>query len=162
MTHNVSLTVLLVLTALISPSLRGADNVEFTGTLIDPPPCKINDGGQIDVDFEERVGVKKVDGVNYLKTLTYRITCERDISGLGMTLSFIGQPTSYDGAAVETNLDNLGIRVMANGNPFIMNKPLPINPRNPPVLTAVPVKTPGSTLKIGPFNATATLKAEYQ
>jgi type 1 fimbria pilin len=45
---------------------------------------------------------------------------------------------------------------------FELNKPIPISLTNPPRLEAVPVKRPGATLKEGPFEATATLKAVYQ
>ncbi|WP_232734438.1 hypothetical protein [Serratia sp. TKO39] len=39
-------------------------DMQFRGTLIAPPPCTLNDDGIIDVDFGDRVGINKVDGVN--------------------------------------------------------------------------------------------------
>ncbi|MBU9828526.1 fimbrial protein [Rahnella sp. FC061912-K] len=145
-----------------SHSLCAAENMLFRGTLIEPPPCTINDSGIVDVDFGERVGINKVDGVNYLKAMDYRITCEPGVSGLDMTLTLSGLQTGYDNAAVQTDLADLGIRVLQNGKPFTLNTPLGIDPKNPPALEAVPVKTPGATLKAEAFAATATLKAEYQ
>lgn len=145
-----------------SHSLYAADNLLFRGTLIEPPACKINDGGVVDVNFGERVGVKKVDGVNYLQAMGYRITCEPGVTGLDMTLTLSGRKTGYDDAALQTNLADLGIRVLQNGQPFTLDKPIGIDPRNPPKLEAVPVKTPGATLTEGPFVATATLQAQYQ
>jgi len=158
MTRYLTLSLLLV----CGHPLYAADNMLFRGTLIEPLPCTINDGGMVDVDFGERVGVNKVDGVNYLKAMDYRITCEPGVSGLDMTLTLSGVHTGYDPAAVQTDLVDLGIRVLQNGKPFTLNMPLSIDPKNPPVLEAVPVKTPGATLKEGAFLATATLKAEFQ
>lgn len=157
-----SLTLTLTLLSVCGYPLHAANNMLFRGTLIEPPPCTINDGGMVDVGFGERVGVNKVDGVNYLKAMGYRITCEPGVSGLDMTLTLSGQPTGYDDAAVQTDLADLGIRVLQNGKPFALNTPLGIDPKNPPALEAVPVKTPGATLKEGAFVATATLQAQYQ
>ncbi|CAI1543311.1 TPA: fimbrial protein [Serratia fonticola] len=162
MAHDLPVKALLVLGALFSSPLLAADNLLFRGTLIEPPPCKINDGATVDVDFGERVGVNKVDGVNYLQALNYRISCEPGASGLDMTLTLRGQQTGYDTAAVRTNLADLGIRVLQNGKPFTLNQPIGIDPKNPPRLEAVPVKNPGATLKEGAFVATATLQANYQ
>ncbi|WP_235432617.1 fimbrial protein [Pragia fontium] len=135
--------------------------MSFHGILVEPPPCKINDGAMVDVNFE-RVGVNKVDGVNYLKTLDYNITCEPGVTGLDMTLLLSGQKTSYDDAAVQTDLADLGIRVLQNGQPFTLDTPIKIDPQSPPTLTAVPVKTPGATLTENAFSASATLLASYQ
>jgi type 1 fimbria pilin len=162
MTCDLPVRALLLLGALFGSPLWAADNLLFSGTLIEPPPCKINDGGTVDVNFGERVGVKKVDGVNYLQAMGYRISCEPGASGLDMTLTLSGQPTGYDTAAVRTNLADLGIRVLQNGKPFTLNQPIGIDPNSPPLLEAVPVKTPGATLKEGAFVATATLQANYQ
>lgn len=158
MTRFLTLSLLLAVT----PPLFAADNMLFRGILIEPPPCTINDGGMVDVDFGERVGINKVNGVNYLKPVDYRITCESGATGLEMTLTLSGTETGYDKAAVQTDMADLGIKVLQNGAPFTLNTPLSIDPQNPPVLEAVPVKTPGATLTEGAFVATATLKAEYQ
>lgn len=158
MMRSVTLGLLLA----VSSPLFAADNMLFRGTLIESPPCTINDGGMVDVDFGERVGVNKVDGVNYLKTMDYRITCEPGATGLDMALTLSGVQTGYDAAAVQTDLPDLGIRVLQNGKPFTINTPLSVDPKSPPTLEAVPVKTPGATLTEGAFVATATLKAEYQ
>lgn len=158
MTRFLTLGLLLAVT----PPLFAADNMLFRGTLIEPPPCTINDDGMVDVDFGERVGINKVNGVNYRKPVDYRITCESGATGLDMTLTLSGTHTGYDDAAVQTDMADLGIKVLQNGTPFTLNTPLSIDPQNPPVLEAVPVKTPGATLPEGAFVATATLKAEYQ
>lgn len=50
--------------------------MQFRGGLIAPPPCTINAGAKIDVDFGSRVGIKKVDGVNYRQAIDYHLDCE--------------------------------------------------------------------------------------
>ena len=39
-------------------------NLTFSGTLNEPPPCTIEGGKTIEVDFGD-VGVKRIDGVKY-------------------------------------------------------------------------------------------------
>lgn len=151
-----------MLLLLISGLVSASDNLILRGTLVEPPPCAINDGGQVDVNFGDRVGVKKVDGVNYQQVMNYQITCDPTVSTWDMTLEIIGTPADYDSAAVASEVANLAIQIKQNGVPFELNKPIPIRLTSPPVLSAVPVKRAGATLKEGPFDATATLRVVYQ
>ncbi|CAI2001699.1 fimbrial protein [Serratia fonticola] len=141
----------------------GDTKMNFHGTLIVPPPCTINDGNRVDVDFGERVGINKVDGSNYRQGVNYQITCERGSSDAWvMTLTLNGSPTGFDQHALKTDRDNLGIRVYQNDVPFTPGTSLKIALGNPPQLEAVPVKKIGTTLSVGKFEAWATLRADYQ
>lgn len=142
--------------------VTAAENMLFRGTLIEAPPCTINDGGEVGVDFGKRVGVTKVDGTQYLQPVTYRITCDPGSGKGSMALAVIGIPADYDEAAIKSNMDDLAIRLLQNGKRFIINTSIPVNLNALPVLEAVPVKRPGSTLKEGAFVATATLLTVYQ
>lgn len=139
----------------------GSTDINFHGTLISPPPCEINEGNDINVPFGD-IGINKVDGVNYLKTLDYTVTCDESTEPWSMYLTLTGEMTSYDTAAVNTSAQGLGIKVFQGGRPFTLGEPVPVNPTALPVLTAVPVKDPSATLTEGDFVGTATLKAEYQ
>ncbi|AVN32298.1 fimbrial protein [Serratia marcescens] len=152
---------ILLLMALGGPA-TAADNMRFSGVLIEPPPCTINDGGEVDVDFGNRVGVSKVDGVNYQQPVNYRISCTPGAGAWNMTLEVVGTAADYDTAAVASNMDDLAVRLLQNGKRFILNQPIPVRLNAPPTLKAVPVKRPGATLKEGAFEATATLLAVYQ
>ncbi len=146
----------------LSGNAAAAENMRFSGTLIEPPPCTINDGGKVDVDFGNRVGVSKVDGVSYMQPVNYRITCTPGAGKWNMTLEVVGTPADYDDAAIVSNMDDLAVRLLQNGKPFTLNKPVSIKLNTPPTLEAVPVKRPGATLKEGAFEAAATLLAVYQ
>ncbi|AKG68218.1 pilus assembly protein [Serratia fonticola] len=141
----------------------GEADITFHGTLITSPPCTINDDNRIDVDFGERVGINKVDGVSYRQLINYQITCrEGDPGQWAMTLSLSGNAAGFDNEALLTDKANLGIRVYQNDQPFTPNTTLKIDRDNPPRLEAVPVKNTGATLTEGTFEAWATLRAEYQ
>ncbi|CAI1080564.1 MULTISPECIES: fimbrial protein [Serratia] len=151
--------------AMLAPRLWAADNeaaMQFKGVLNAPPACTINNNQRIDVNFGERVGVNKVDGENYRQTVNYEINCEPNQHGLALGLSLTAGPSSFDSAAVQTNIPDLAIRVLLAGQPFVLNKRVNIDSAAPPLLQAVPVKRPGSNLKANAFLATATLLADYQ
>lgn len=154
---------LAVTLGLSSPLLAEGDaDMTFRGTLIEPPPCTINDGNQIDVDFGDRVGINKVDGESYRMPVNYQIKCEQTNNGWVMSLSLNGAAAGFDGEALQTDKSDLGIRVYRNDVPFTPNSVVDIDPTNPPVLEAVPVKQAGATLTEGTFEALATLQADYQ
>lgn len=136
-------------------------NLTFSGTLNEPPPCTIDAGNTIEVDFGD-VGVKRVDGVKYRRGVSYTISCGPATLPWELKLSVNGTPTTFDGSAVQTNVPALGIRVYQNNVPFLLNTPLDISLPSPPVLEVVPVKQPGSTLAPARFAAVATLLAEYE
>lgn len=138
-------------------------DMTFHGTLLEPPPCRINDGNQVEVDFGERVGINKVDGVNYRQGLNYQIRCDNAASGNWvLTLSLSGTASGFDKQALATNHSDLGIRIYRDDEPFTPGSVLKITLDNPPELEAVPVKKQGVTLSEGAFEAWATLQADYQ
>jgi type 1 fimbria pilin len=136
-------------------------NLTFSGTLNEPPPCTIDAGRTIEVDFGD-VGTKRVDGVKYRKGVGYTISCGTDTLPWMLKLSVNGTATAFDGSAVQTSASELGIRLFQNNVPFLLNTPLDINLSSPPILEAVPVKRPGAILSPARFTAVATLLAEYQ
>lgn len=133
------------------------------GTLNEPPACTINNGQTVEVNFGERVGVSKVDGKNYLQRIEYGITCEQGGGGSGVTLGLTlsGPVSGFDAAALQTNIPDLAIRILQDGQPLELNKRIDIVMYRPPVLQAVPVKRTGAELPSGAFNVTATLLADY-
>lgn len=142
---------------------EGDVDMTFRGTLIEPPPCTINDGNRVDVNFGERVGINKVDGVNYRQVLNYQLSCQNTgSSSWELTLSLSGATAGFDNQALLTNKENLGIRLYQNDQPFTPGSTLNIDLTNPPRLAAVPVKREGATLTEGTFEAWATLRADYQ
>ncbi|RMP59022.1 hypothetical protein ALQ18_00114 [Pseudomonas marginalis pv. marginalis] len=136
-------------------------NLTFSGTLNEPPPCTIDAGNTIEVDFGD-VGVKRVDGEKYRQGVGYIITCGPDTLPWELKLSVNGTATTFDGSAVQTSVPALGIRLFQNNVPFLLNTPLDITLSSPPTLEAVPVKQPGAILAPASFTAVATLLAEYE
>ncbi|WP_339471963.1 fimbrial protein [Pseudomonas sp. EL_65y_Pfl1_R83] len=136
-------------------------NLTFSGTLNEPPPCTIDAGNTIEVDFGD-VGIRRIDGVQYRRGVGYTINCGADTLPWELKLSVNATATAFDGSAVQTNVPDLGIRVFQNNVPFLLNTPMDITLSSPPTLEVVPVKQPGAVLTPASFTAVATLLAEYE
>lgn len=158
---NVCLMTLLVMSPL-SVSAADEPNMKLFGTLLIPPPCVIENNNLIEVYFGHNVGIHRIDGINYTQPVNYTLKCDSNIKGWDLGLSIIGPKSQFDDAGLQTNIADLAIHMTRNGEPFILNKRFVISPDKPPIIQAVPVKRPGSTLVEGPFEVTATLLAEYQ
>ncbi|CAI2112701.1 fimbrial protein [Serratia fonticola] len=143
----------------ISPS-QAAENMSFSGTLIEPPPCLVNNDKDIDVPFD-RIGVNSVDGVKHRRQVDYVLDCTAG-PAWSMVLTLLGPVAAFEPATLQTNIANLGIKIYQNGEPFELGTPIAVDPLNPPLLEAVPVKKPGTELTEGTFEVTATLLADYQ
>lgn len=150
---------------LLTQDVRSEVTGSFRGALVNPPVCKINDNNQVDVNFGERLGMGKINGVNYRTPLNYKITCEKNTSStynkwiLNLTLS--GTVSTFDEYALATSMDNLAIRIYTRDSLLQPNKSIVIDYNNPPKLEAVPVKNSNGILKEGAFDAWATLQTNY-
>lgn len=151
---------LLWLTLAVATSSQ-AVQVNFSGALVESIPCTISNGELIQLDFGSGVVIRNLDGVQYSKLINYQISCA-DAGTVHLTLK--GTETSFDDAAIATDVPGLGIRINRAGQPFDLNTPVLVDPANPPALMAVPVADPDDANKpeAGAFRATATLMADYQ
>lgn len=133
--------------------------VNFHGTL-KKKPCRIDNDRDIEVHFGN-VGINKVDGQRYLQPVPYTLTCDEVNASWTLMLSLKGTVAGFETTALKTNATGLGIRILKDGKPMEINKPVAISYTSPPTLQAVPVQQSGVTLPEQDFSATATLMAEY-
>ncbi|WP_123394220.1 fimbrial protein [Pseudomonas protegens] len=164
MKDNLALLMLLSVGLSLKPLVpaEAAENMNFRGTLIEPPACVINNDQVIEVDFGDQLGVHSIDGQRYRQTVNYQLHCEADAQSRGVVLRVSGTATAFDNAAVQTDRADLGVRLLLDGQPLPLNTDLSLDPQQPPRLEAVPVQRSASPiLAEGTFAATATLQADY-
>ncbi|CAI0719944.1 Minor fimbrial protein prsF precursor [Serratia entomophila] len=149
---------LLALSALPTQATTATVNVRVT---VLSPPCVINGGRTIEVDFGDSLIITRVDGNNYTKAVDYTLTCTGNSSN-AMKLQVMGNPTAFEPSALQTSVADLGIALKANGGALAVNEWLDFTYPNAPQLQAVPVKRAGATLAGGEFTAAATLRVDYQ
>lgn len=144
-----------------APGGSGGTEIKIFGTLVEPPPCQINNNQVIDVPFGE-IGVNRVDGKNYLKQVEAPLKCDESQLKWDLWMEVHGQATAFDKAAIQSSVTELGIHLMMDGKPLEVNKPVLISPAPTLKFEAVPVKKAGVELPEGAFDASATLLVEYQ
>ncbi|CAI0729197.1 putative minor fimbrial subunit StfF [Serratia rubidaea] len=139
----------------------GGTEIKIFGTLVEPPPCQINNNQVIDVPFGE-IGVNRIDGKNYLQQINAPLDCKTSEVKWDLWMEVHGQATAFDKAAIQSSVTDLGIQLMMDGQPLELNKPVLISPVPALKFEAVPVKKAGAELPEGAFDASATLLVEYQ
>ncbi|CAI2006923.1 Minor fimbrial protein prsF precursor [Serratia fonticola] len=140
----------------------GANSTTITlkVTVIQPPPCTINNNQPIEVEFRD-VMTTRVDGNNYRMPVDYSLSCTT-ASTSALKLQVQGNVASFDSEVLETNREGLGIKLLQDSNKLVINSWLNFTPPNTPKLWAVPVKQNNVTLKAGEFRAGAIMKVDYQ
>lgn len=157
---------LLVLAVLTGGRPAVADNMRFYGTLVAQPPCTINNGNVIEVDFGDDLLTTKVDGVNYSRPINYTLDCSA-AGNRGLRMMIKGTKSTFNFTLLGTNErpGSLGIAVKREGSEAVIdiNTWIELNANQPvPRLRAVPVRAEWLELLPGPFTASATLLVEYQ
>lgn len=157
---------LLLAICLVSTERVWADaEVTFRGTLIEAPPCVVNNNELITVSFGDEVMTTRVDGVNYRQAVPFTLDCSEALS-VAQKIRITGATTNngferevLDGS---TSINGLGI-ALYNGNVALApGSWINFNWPNVPLLFAVPVKKSGETLSGGSFRVLASLVVDYQ
>ena len=146
-----------LLTVIILPCIpvQADSELKFHGTLV-AVECSVNNGKREIVDFGDTVGIHRIDGNNYEQPIPFSLDCKNYTGGNmpHMTLTPEGMVTTFNEAAVSTNVKGLGIEIRNNGTALPLNKVIDLDYSSLPMLTAVPVADPSVDLKDGTFTAT--------
>lgn len=153
---------LLFSTFITFASVQAAENMVFKGKLIEPSNCTINNDQRIDIDFGAKISIAMIDGNNYREPINYQITCTPGTVKPDMAMVIMATDMPSDNTAIQTDNYFLGIRLLQNTTPVILNQEIIFDPASPPVLEAVPVTSDQSALTEGRFFASATIKVEYR
>lgn len=162
MSYDEIFKTLLFLCIIVSSPLALAVPATFHGTLIEPPPCTINNGKDIDVDFGTDLLTTRVDGINYEKMVPYTIECNVDAKSNLLKLQLTGTGAGFDSTVLATQKMDLAVELRNSGTKMPLNTWVNFVYPTTLVLTAVPVKRANSELTGGAFNATGTMQVDYQ
>lgn len=136
-------------------------SVNIRGTVMALPACVINSGSTLDVPFGDNLITTQIDGVRYRKVVQYTVVCTGGGSD-ALTLTLTGTGASFDAQSLATNKADLGVRLFSNGAVWPLNTSVKFTYPELPMMEAVPVKRPSSTLVAGAFSASATLVVASQ
>jgi type 1 fimbria pilin len=138
-------------------------NYNFQGKFMITSPCTVSDDKIMNIPFGN-IGVKKIDGINFSQQIPYTVDCHGVADDTPLNVKIVGTAVYFDGSAVKTSVDGLGIQIQANNEPMALNQSLKttLGAISSLVLTAIPVKDPDTELTAQSFIATATLAVEYE
>ncbi|HGM5966642.1 TPA: fimbrial protein [Serratia marcescens] len=151
----------LILAGCLILPVQSATNITVSVTVLAPLPCVFDGNKPIEVNFGDEVLTTRIDGSNYRMPVVYLLTC----SGQGknaMKLQIAGSGASFNSQLLQTNVNGLGIALLRNGTRIPLNSWQNFTYPSLPTLEAVPVRQAGVELPAGEFNASATLRADYQ
>ncbi|WPC99920.1 MULTISPECIES: fimbrial protein [Proteus] len=149
--------------AVAAPSavIPGMSYIYIRGNVIAPPPCVINNGKTVEVDFGEVMSTR-IDGTNYTRPIVYNAVCKQ-MPVNTLKVSIVGNGASFDANALRTNFTGLGVRILYQNKTLRLGQTVNFTYPDFPKLEAVPVRDYSTTLTTGgEFTATATLRMEYQ
>lgn len=140
---------------------RGATEVRFSGTVVDPPSCTLNNNEVIEVQFGT-VGIRQADGRQVVKPLNYNLKCSGSDGGKSLKMQLAGTQ-GFAADVLATSIDGLGVRFYRNGEAVTLKEwcSLP-KPASGLVLTASPIADPQAKPAAGDFQASATLLVAFQ
>ena len=144
----------------VNNAIPGIVYINITGNVIAPPPCLINDGKMIEVNFGEVMSTR-IDGTNYKQPVHYTATCQKMPTN-AMKVYITGSATGFDSNALQTDITGLGVRILYQGQLLDLGKAINFTYPNLPDLEAIPVRDQSATLSGGDFVASGTLHVDYQ
>ncbi|WP_193016285.1 fimbrial protein [Proteus sp. FME41] len=148
----------------VSPMAAGASPgmvpVYISGYVIAPPPCVINNGQMVEVNFGEVMSTR-IDGTNYKQPITYNVECKKMPTN-AMKISVVGGSAGFDNNALKTNITGLGVHILYQNKMLRLGQTVNFTYPDIPALEAIPVRDYSATLTGGDFSAIATLRIEYQ
>lgn len=151
----------LMTTAAIRAEGTQAD-VTFHGTLIEAPPCVLNGGEPVVVDFGNEVMTTRIDGEEYKMPVAFTLDCS-GASSSKQRLRISGAPADFDPQAIAGGMQpGFAIALYDGEQRYTPGKWLPFTDPAVPKLYAVPVKKNGVTLTGGAFSVMASLVVDYQ
>ncbi|EKT53131.1 fimbrial protein [Providencia sneebia] len=136
-------------------------DIVITGNLITPPPCKINDGKDIEVPFGN-VPIKSIQGKEQKREVNYQFHCEENKNNWATYLTISGAKSSFDLNGLNSGINNLAVKFQLGDKELELDKKYLIDPKSPGTLWAVLVKNGNAELPTGDFAAYGTIVVEYQ
>lgn len=142
--------------------LADAD-ITFHGVLLEAPPCVINGGDNVVVDFGDEMMTTRVDGTQYRTKIDFTLDCTDALSSEQKLRISGASVTTTDGEALSTPLTGLGLALYHGGTRYTPGEWIAFSAdKGVPELYAVPVRLEGTEPDGGTFSVLASLVVDYQ
>jgi type 1 fimbria pilin len=157
-----TLSATLALAWSISNRAAADADITFHGTLLEAPPCVVNGGHNIVVDFGNEMMTNRVDGTLYRQKIAFTLDCS-EATGLEQKIRISGASvTTLDGEVLSTPLSGLGLALYQGETRYTPGKWIAFTDPDVPELYVVPVRLSGEDPAGGAFSVLASLVVDYQ
>jgi len=134
--------------------------IQISMTVLNPPPCTINDGRTIEVDFGEIV-TSDLQNNAISRPINLNLSCS--MSKNQMRLQIQGTPDKDYPGYLLASYSPIAIKFTSNGQVLPINSWLNFSWPDAPELRVATFHKPNWLIKAGDsFSASATLRVEYQ
>jgi len=134
--------------------------IQISMTVLNPPPCTINDGRTIEVDFGEIV-TSDLQNNAISRPINLNLSCS--MSKNQMRLQIQGTPDKDYPGYLLASYSPIAIKFTSNGQVLPINSWLNFSWPDAPELRVATFRKPTWLIKDGDsFSASATLRVEYQ
>lgn len=97
-----------LLVTLISNVSYAFINVNVNINFVEPPPCEINNGQPVEVNFGP-MNIGDINGGKYRQEIRLNLNC--DIWATSLKIKFVGDSAEFDSEVLKTNQEGLGIEI---------------------------------------------------
>jgi type 1 fimbria pilin len=150
-----------LIVSITSPLCWGISSTVTVHVKVETSPCVINNGEMINVNFGDNLLTTLIDGNEYKKAITYSLDCAQRTNN-ALKLKISGTASTFNNSALQTNKENIGIKLFSNGQTLPVNQWINFDGNVAPQLSAAPIKLTENPLKGGAFAASATMMIDYQ
>lgn len=158
-TFTINLSAILVGISLMFSHQASALDIIVNAKVV-VPPCTVNNGNVIEVDFGDSVVIPLINGANYRTTIPYSIQCDASAPN-ALKLQIEGNGATFNSDALQTSEKGLGIIFFQDGQSLAINRKLNVSYTSLPIFEAAPIKEKNEKLNAGEFTAAATLAIYY-
>lgn len=137
-------------------------DITFHGTLLASPPCVVNGGDNVVVDFGDDMMTTRIDGTKYRQKIALTLDCSEAIA-LEQKIRISGASVGTPGGEVlSTPLGGLGLALYQGEARYTPGKWIAFTAPDVPELYVVPVRLSGAEPAGGAFSVLASLVVDYQ
>lgn len=159
---NLTLAATIMLAWGISNRAAADADITFHGTLLEAPPCVVNGGDNVVVDFGDEMMTNRIDGTLYRQRIAFPLDCSKAIASEQRVRISGASVSTPDGEVLSTPLSGLGLALYQGKSRYTLGKWIAFTDPDVPELYVVPVRLNGADPAGGAFSVLASLVVDYQ
>ncbi|NDJ59238.1 fimbrial protein [Enterobacteriaceae bacterium 4M9] len=161
-TRAIVLTAITLLLLATNGSVYADADITFRGSLLEAPPCVVNGGDNVEVDFGDEMMTTRIDGTQYRQKIDFTLDCTDAIASEQKLRIRGASISTVEGEVLSTPLTGLGLALYHGETRYTPGEWIAFTDPDVPELYAVPVRLDSTAPEGGTFSVLASLVVDYQ